>query len=56
MKKIRFFKCGSCDEVHEKLIEDNEKTIVCDCKAIATRLLSAPRCFSNTVGKSPAVR
>ena len=56
MKKIRRFKCGSCQKEYERIVEDDVKTIDCECKSKAARMLAAPRCFSNTVGKSPSVR
>ena len=55
MKKYRKFKCGSCNKDYEKLIEDDIKTITCLCGSKAIRLISTPRYFSNTTGKSPCV-
>ena len=54
MKKLRYFKCGSCQRQYERFVEDDVKTIECECKAKALRLLSAPKYFSNTVGRSPS--
>ena len=54
MKKLRLFKCGSCQRECERLVKDDVKAIECKCKSKATRMLAAPRCFQNTVGKSPS--
>jgi len=56
MKKIRNFKCGSCQAHYERLEDDEVRVIDCKCGAKATRLLSAPKCFQNTTGKSPSAR
>ncbi len=53
MKKIRYFKCVCSKEI-EKLVEDDVKVIECECGEFAMRMLSAPRCFGNTTGRSPA--
>lgn len=54
MKKLRRFKCGACHKQYEKLVEDDVKSIECECKAKAARTVSAAKYFSNTVGKSPS--
>ena len=56
MRKIRFFKCPYCDEVKEKFVEDEVRMIECECGKTANRMLSAPRCFQNTTGKSPGAK
>jgi DNA-directed RNA polymerase subunit RPC12/RpoP len=54
MKKIRWFKCGSCQAEYEQIVKDDVKVIDCTCGAKAVRQIAAPRCFGNTTGKSPA--
>ena len=53
MKKIRHFKCDD-DHITEKFAEDDERVTRCDCGKDARRMLSTPRFFGNTTGKSPA--
>ena len=48
------FKCGSCQRKYEKLIDSDTQTIKCECGSKALRQLSAPKYFSNTVGRSPS--
>ena len=56
MKKLRIFSCNNCKEKSERLVEDSKKAVFCgDCGGVAVKLLSAPKYFSNTVGKSPSV-
>ena len=55
MKKIRYFKCGSCQREYEKLVKDDVKTIDCECKSKALRMLSYPKYFGNGArGRSPS--
>ncbi len=54
MKKLRRFKCGTCHRQYERLAKDDVTSITCECGAKAARMLAAPKCFSNTVGKSPS--
>lgn len=56
MKKIRTFKCDTCESVFERMVRDEVLVVTCSCseKAEAKRQLSSPKCFSNTVGKSPS--
>lgn len=56
MKKIRHFLCGFCARRYEKLVEDGVNEVDCECGAKAAKQLSAPKCFQNTVGKSPSVK
>ena len=56
MKKLRKFKCASCHKAYEKLIKDDILVIECDCGSKANRTLSAAKYFSNTVGKSQALK
>jgi len=56
MKKLRNFKCKSCHKIYEKLIDDDVLVITCECGNQANRMLSAPRHFGNTCGKSPSRR
>ena len=51
---LRNFKCGN-SHITERLIDSNELTIVCpECNEIALKMLSAPRSFGNTTGRSPS--
>ena len=54
MRKLRKFKCGSCQREYERLVKDDVKVIKCECKAKAARLISTARYFGNTVGRSPS--
>ncbi len=56
MKIIAKFKCLKCDRVVERRIENDIKEIECECEAVMIKMLSAPRCFNNTVGGSPSAR
>lgn len=54
MKKLRHFKCEN-EHVTERFVKDETRTIYCEeCGKDAKRMLSAPRCFTNTVGASPS--
>jgi hypothetical protein len=54
MKMLRSFKCLD-NHITERLIKGNEGTIVCkECDQVAYRMLSAPRSFGNTTGRSPS--
>ena len=55
MKVMLNFKC-SCGKVTEERIDNKTKSIVCECGEVATKMLSAPRSFGNTCGKSPSTR
>jgi len=52
MKKIRYFKCTKGYKF-ERMVTDDILEVKCECGDKAVRLLSAPRYFSNTTGKSP---
>lgn len=54
MRKIRQFKCEVCEEYSEHLVNDDVVVVKCDCGGDKKKMLSAPRCFSNTTGRSPA--
>ena len=59
MKKYRNFKCAECKDIIERLVNDEVLVVNCTCKGLASRQLSAPRCFSNSAtceGKSPSAR
>lgn len=56
MKKLRNFKCGTCQREYEKLVKDDVTSVECECGSKASRTISAPRCFGNTTGKSPSSR
>ncbi len=55
MKKLRRFKCGSCQRQYEQLVEDDVIKVECECKREAVRVVSAAKYFGNTTGKSPSV-
>lgn len=54
MKKIRTFKCQDCETQFERMVQDSVTVVKCVCKGEAKRMLSAPRCFNNTTGRSPS--
>jgi hypothetical protein len=58
MKKYRNFKCSTCEEIQRDVPVDDGVTMVdCNCGKQATRMISAPRCFSNSAtceGRSPS--
>jgi len=57
VKKIRRFKCGSCQKEYERLVKDGVKVVECECGKGATRMLAAPKCFNNSAtceGRSPS--
>lgn len=56
MKKSRFFQCCKCDSVTERFVTDDVKVIKCECGGDGIRKLSAPKCFQNTVGRSPSTK
>ena len=57
MKKIRAFKCQSCDHKQENIVNDGIDVIECDkCGNESIKTLSAGRYLSNTTGKSPALK
>ena len=57
MKKQRDFKCPKCKSIHDEYVEDEIKTVECKrCKVQAVRIISTPKYFGNTVGRSPAVK
>lgn len=53
MKKFRAFQCES-GEVIEKYVHDHVSTLTCACGKSMKRIVSAPRYFSNTTGRSPS--
>ena len=57
MKKLRDFSCDKCTHKFESFVEDSQVMLACiKCGSEAYRRLSAPKCFQNTVGKSPSVK
>lgn len=54
MKKIRSFHCQDCENQFERMVKDSVTIVKCECKGEAKRMLSAPRCFNNTTGRSPS--
>jgi hypothetical protein len=53
MKKLRDFLCANCG-TFERLVKDKQSSLVCKCGDNAYRLVSTPKCFQNTTGKSPS--
>ena len=54
MKMLRNFKCLN-NHITERFSEQDELLTECkECNEVATRMLSAPRCFGNTTGGSPS--
>ena len=56
MKKLRAFKCKLCNKDEEQLVNDNDIVKCSDCGEQCVKMISSPKCFSNTVGRSPAVK
>ncbi len=58
MKKFRNFQCSECNKTFERYVTDETKEVVCSnpCYGVARRVISAPKCFQNTTGKSPSAR
>ena len=59
MKKLRHFRCSESKATIERFVKDDELVVKCKCDGLASRLLSAPRCFSNSAtcqGKSHGAR
>ena len=54
MKKIRNFKCSQCHSRFERMVIDAVTIVKCDCSGEALRMLSAPKVFGNTTGRSPS--
>jgi len=55
MLKYRDFRCQVCGAWSERMVKDEVKEIEClKCAGVASRMLSAPKCFQNTTGKSPS--
>jgi hypothetical protein len=54
MKKLYDFKCLDCLKKFEAFVENNQGFTICKCGSAAPRLVSAPKCFQNTVGRSPS--
>lgn len=53
MKKIRRFKCGSCQKEYELLVKDDITFTKCKCGSKAAKMLAAPKYFQNTTGRAP---
>ncbi len=56
MKIMANFKCSACERVVERRIENDIKEIECECGDVMVKMLTAPRCFQNTTGKSPSTK
>jgi hypothetical protein len=42
MLRLREFRCGDCETVHEHLDDADTRQIACDCGGVAERIISAP--------------
>jgi hypothetical protein len=56
MKKLRNFKCNKHQTIIERYVNDDVVMSTCECGSIAVRMISAPRSFGNTTGRSPSTR
>ena len=56
MKIMARFKCDDCGIIRERRIEHDIKEIECECGCVMNKMLSAPRCFQNTTGRSPSAK
>ena len=56
MRKLRDFKCTLTHKLIERLAYDNTNIVTCLCGNGALKQVSAPKCFSNTVGRSPSAK
>jgi len=56
MRKLNDFKCKTTGQTFERFVNDNTNSLKCLCGADAIKQVSAPKCFSNTVGRSPSSR
>lgn len=57
MKVTRNFKCTNkeCNHISNRFLDSEIVNIVCPmCGVVANKMLSAPKCFSNTTGASPS--
>tara|TARA_R110002096_G_scaffold412950_1_gene613572 strand:+ start:390 stop:566 length:177 start_codon:yes stop_codon:yes gene_type:complete len=55
MRKLRTFKCGECDHIKDRFIEDGILEVDCEkCGSKAELQLSAPKYFGNSTGRSPS--
>jgi len=52
MKKLRNFKCQSCESITERMVQDDIKSIECQCGNEAHRTLSAPKFTNNSCGNN----
>jgi len=54
MKMLGNFKCSD-EHITERLIDNKVKSVKCsECDKEALKMLSAPRSFGNTTGRSPS--
>jgi DNA-directed RNA polymerase subunit RPC12/RpoP len=56
MKKMRIFKCKPCDKDSENLVNDGDIVICPDCGEECVKMISSPRYFGNSTGRSPAAK
>ena len=55
MRKLREFKCSECDYIEERFCNDDDEHLECNkCKGKADVLLSLPKYFGNSTGRSPS--
>ena len=54
MRIVATFKCEKCDKYHEQMTDSETESIKCDCGGDCQRMLSAPKYFGNSTGRSPS--
>jgi len=50
MKKIRSFICAECKEHFERMVTDDITIVMCECKGLANRTITAPKFLGNSTG------
>ncbi len=56
MKIMANFKCSACAREVERRIENDVKEIECECGEVMVKLITTPRYFDNSTGRSPAAK
>ena len=55
MKKFFNFECVECKHVENEYVDSSVDSTDCvKCDNMTKRTLSAPKCFQNTLGRSPS--
>ena len=55
MKMLRIFKCKPCKIEMEEFVNTDDKVECSECGKECLKMLSSPRYFGSTTGRSPAV-